>query len=226
MVLPECGGANEARNPQSPRVTSPPVTLGVVLFDLDGTLWESPLRIDEVRRELGLPADGRSLLEQIGSLAPGARARALAALQAHEQRALACGHLKPGTHELLHFLRVQGIRTVLVTNNSRQTAAEVLARTALQFDLVRTRDDGPAKPDPRAFLEPLELLGVKTREAAVVGDSHLDLRAAWAAGIAHVVLVAPQAWMRAHFPGEARFYEVATLEEARRVLAALLNSRA
>jgi phosphoglycolate phosphatase-like HAD superfamily hydrolase len=29
-----------------------------VLFDLDGTLWENPVRWDELRRELGLPPDG------------------------------------------------------------------------------------------------------------------------------------------------------------------------
>ncbi len=193
-----------------------------VLLDMDGTLWDSPLRIADVRRELGLPTDGRSLLEQIRSLPVERQAQALAVLERHERAALPHGRLKSGTHELLSFLKAHGIRTVLVTNNSRASTAEVLARTALQFDLVRTRDDGAAKPAPQAFLLPLAQLGLRPQSAAVVGDSHLDLQAAAAAGIPHVILVAPQAWMRAYFPPGVPFHEVATLEEARQALAKLL----
>jgi phosphoserine phosphatase len=42
-----------------------------VLFDLDGTLWENPVRWDELRRELGLPPDGLPIYWHISRLPEG-----------------------------------------------------------------------------------------------------------------------------------------------------------
>jgi FMN phosphatase YigB (HAD superfamily) len=44
-----------------------------VLFDLDGTLWENPVRWDELRRELGLPPDGLPIYWHISRLPEGKR---------------------------------------------------------------------------------------------------------------------------------------------------------
>ncbi|MCS7240415.1 MAG: HAD family phosphatase [Candidatus Bipolaricaulota bacterium] len=196
--------------------------LQVVLFDLDGTLWENPVRWDELRRELGLPPDGLPIYWHIARLPPGERERAEARLREREAEGVRRGQLKPGAWELLRFLREKGVRRVLVTNNSRESAAEVLRAFPLPFDLVWTREDGALKPDAEAFLGPLRKLGIVPEAAAVVGDSHLDLQAAHAAGIPCVILVAPRAWMRPFFPPEARFLEAQTLAEVQSLLAARL----
>lgn len=193
-----------------------------VLFDLDGTLWENPMRWDELRRELGLPPDGLPIYWHIQRLPEEARARAEARLREKEAEGVRLGHLKLGAVELLEFLRGRGVRCVLVTNNSRESADGVLRACPLPFDLVWTREDGALKPDPHAFLGPLRQLGIPPEEAAVVGDSHLDLQAAHAAGVSLVILVEPQAWMRSLFPPHACFLEVKTLEETKALLAARL----
>jgi HAD superfamily hydrolase (TIGR01509 family) len=193
--------------------------IGAVLFDLDGTLWENPVRWDELRRELGFPPDGLPLYWHISGLPKEQKARAEARLREKEAEGVRLGQLKPGARELLEFLRTRGVRCVLVTNNSRESAEGVLGTNPLPFDLVWTRDDGALKPDPQAFLGPLRRLHIAPAAAAVVGDSHLDLQAAHAAGISVIVLVQPPAWARPFFPTGARFHEVQDLKEAQTVLA-------
>ncbi len=194
-----------------------------VLFDLDGTLWENPVRWEEVRRELGLPADGLPIYWHIARLPAAERARAEARLREKEAEGVRFGQLRPGARRLLQFLRAHHVLCVLVTNNSRESATAVLRSCSLPFDLVWTRDDGALKPDPEAFLSPLRQLGIRPEEAAVVGDSHLDLQAAHAAGMALVVLVQPRGWMRQFFPPAANFLEVGTLEEVREILASRIG---
>ncbi|MGB9757924.1 MAG: HAD family hydrolase [Candidatus Bipolaricaulaceae bacterium] len=196
-----------------------------VLFDMDGTLWDNPVRWDELRRELGLPPDGLPIYWHIQRMPPEGRERAEARLREREAEGVRSGHLKPGALELLSFLRERRIPCVLVTNNSRESVQGVLRNHPLPFDLVWTREDGALKPDPEAFLGPLRRLEIPPKEAAVVGDSHLDLQAAHAAGITTVILVAPRDWMRPFFPKEARFFEVPDLWGARNLLFQLLSLR-
>lgn len=194
------------------------MTIRAALIDMDGTIWESPVRMGDVRHELGLPQDGRPILHQIAELPHAEQARSIGVLRAHEARAVESGVLRPGTHDLLAFLQTRGVRCALVTNNSRESTTAVLAQCALSFDLVVTRDDGPMKPDPAAFLLPLARLKVPPDEAVVIGDSHFDLLAAVAARVGEVVLVQPADWMRLHFPSGAAYHEVQNLAEARDLL--------
>lgn len=194
-----------------------------VLFDLDGTLWENPVRWDELRRELGLPPDGLPIYWHISRLPNGERERAEARLREKEAEGVRFGRLKPGAWELLEFLREKGIYRVLVTNNSRESAEGVLKSHPLPFDLVWTREDGALKPDPEAFLGPLRKLGIAPEEAAVVGDSHLDLQAAHAAGIKAIALVKPAEWMRRFFPAGAVFQEVESLDAVKEWLSTIIS---
>jgi pyrophosphatase PpaX len=196
-----------------------------VLFDLDGTLWENPVRWDELRRELGLPPDGLPIYWHISRLPEGKREEAEARLREKEAEGVRFGRLKPGALELLEFLRSRGVLCVLVTNNSRESAEGVLRLHPLPFDLVWTREDGALKPDPEAFLGPLRRLGVSPEEAAVVGDSHLDLQAAHAARVPVILLLRPLDWMRPFFPSGAVFHEVQTLREAQELLARFLDRK-
>ncbi|MCX7750598.1 MAG: HAD family hydrolase [Candidatus Bipolaricaulota bacterium] len=193
------------------------------LVDLDGTIWDNPVRFAAVREALGLPLDGRPILHGIRELPQEDQPRALALLAAHEQEGVTRGTLRPGAEDLLRFLRAKGVKTALVTNNSRASAEAVLARHPLPFDLVLTRDDGPVKPDPEAFLLPLRRWCIPPREALVLGDSHLDLQAAHGAGIPRVVLVRPPAWSRAYFPPGAPFVEVPDLPAGQALIARLLK---
>ncbi len=200
-----------------------PMILRAALIDMDGTIWDTPVRIAAVREQLGLPQDGRPILHGIAELPRSQRAQAIALLEAHEREGVERGSLRPGTHELLDFFRLRGVTSVLVTNNSRESTQAVLSRHGLSFDLVFTRDDGPLKPDPAAFLGPLARLGVPAEETLVLGDSHFDFQAAHVAGIRTVVLVSPPEWMRPYFPPDASCHEVPDLPTAQRVVERLLD---
>lgn len=196
-----------------------------VLFDLDGTLWENPVPWHELRQELGLPPDGLPIYWHISRLPAGKREEAEARLREKEAEGVRFGRLKPGALELLGFLRSRGVLCVLVTNNSRESAEGVLRLHSLPFDLVWTREEGALKPDPEAFLGPLRRLGIPPEQAAVVGDSHLDLQAAHAARVPVIILLKPAEWMRAFFPTGACFHEVQTLWEAQELLARFLDRK-
>jgi len=184
-----------------------------VLIDMDGTIWESPVDWSEVRRAVGVPRDSRTIIDHLEGLPPAERTERQAILHRFEAEGAEGGWITDGTRELLAHLRERGIHSALVTNNSARSAETVLARHPLPFDLVATREDNPMKPDPAAFLEPLRRLGVPPEAAAVVGDSHLDLLAAIAAGIPTVILVAPKVWARVALPEGAGFHEVRDLHE-------------
>jgi len=201
------------------------MALRVALVDMDGTIWDTPVRIASVREQLGLPQDGRPILHGIARMPSSLRAQAIAILEAHEREGVERGSLRPGTHELLGFFRLRGVKPVLVTNNSRESTQAVLTCHGLSFDLVFTRDDGPMKPDPAAFLGPLARLGASAEDALVLGDSHFDLQAAQAAGIRTVILVSPPEWMRLYFPPNAPYHEVPDIPAAQQIVAQLLASK-
>lgn len=199
------------------------MALKAVLFDMDGTIWDSPVDWAKVRAELGLGVDGQPIAHHLANLPPEERARGERILQAYEAQGVVDGRPVPGARELIEFLRGRSVACVLVTNNSRRSAMGVLSRHPLPFDRVFTREEIPMKPDPRAFLIPLSKLGVPPQGACVVGDSHLDLIAASKANVAEIILVSPRDWMRPLFPPGARFREVTDLYAAKGLLAELLR---
>lgn len=184
------------------------------LFDMDGTIIDSQIDWLALREEVDLPWDGRPILAQLGEVDHETRARGLAALHRAETHGAANGALIDGATEILALLRTYGIPCALVTNNSRASADTVLARHGLTFDAVLTRDDGEVKPAPALFLEALRRLRVRPEDAVVLGDAHLDLLAARAAGIPRTILIGTPDWMREHIPPGAVYTAVETLREA------------
>lgn len=189
-----------------------------VLLDMDGTIWDCPVDWGGLRATLGLPNDGRPIMEHLRQAAPEQRARGIALLEQHEAHGANHGRLMAGTHELLDLIHAHGLKTALVTNNSRASVNSVLAQLKLDFDLVVSRDEIPMKPRAEAFLEPLRQLACLPEEAVAIGDAHLDVLAANAAGVAHMILVAPKRWSRRMLPASASFIEVPDLQAARHTL--------
>lgn len=189
---------------------------------MDGTIFDSKIDLVSVRQELGLPRDGRGILDQILELSPAARARGMAALLDAEARGASSGDLIPGARELVATLQTRGVRCALVTNNSRASVEVMLARFPLPFDLVLSRDDGSTKPSPALFLAALARFEIGPDRAISIGDAHLDLLAAHAAGVAEILLVRPPQWVLAFVPDEIPHRRAADLFEARAIVEELL----
>jgi HAD superfamily hydrolase (TIGR01509 family) len=149
---------------------------------MDGTLTEPFLDFDAIRMECGIEP-GHALLEAIAAMAPPRRREAEAILHGHEERAAMESTLNRGCDELIAWVREQGFATALVTRNSLASAACVLKRHGLEFDVLITRDDGKFKPDPAPLLLACERLGVAPSAAWMIGDSSHDVFAGRAAGV-------------------------------------------
>jgi HAD superfamily hydrolase (TIGR01549 family) len=193
------------------------------MLDMDGTLFDSDLDWVGIRDRIGVPRDGRPILEQLKSAESSVRQRGLEILIEAEHRGAENGRLIPGAKELLEFFHLQGIRTALVTNNSRHSAEVLLARHPLAFDLILTRDEGAAKPDPEVFVRALVALGAAPDEAIAIGDAHIDVLAAHHAGVSHIILVGADDWAVDLIPAGICYRRADALDDVLRMVAATLE---
>lgn len=92
----------------------------------------------------------------------------------------------------LRRARARGLRVAILTNGEEDHQRRKLERLGLTAEidlLICSSMLSFGKPDPRAFAEALDLVGVAAAEALMVGDSlDIDIRGALAAGIDAVLL--------------------------------------
>ena len=186
-----------------------------VLFDMDGTIYESDIDIQAIREALGLPQNGLPIQAQLQLESPETRTRGTEMLYAAEAEGAANGHLIPGTRDLLSWLREQGICCALITNNSRRSVDTILARHPMELDLILTREDAASKPAPDLFLMALKELNVQPSNAVAVGDTHLDAISAHRAGIREIHLVSLRDWMADVIPSDVEYVAARDLTEVR-----------
>ncbi len=173
----------------------------VVLFDLDGTLIDSGPMIVASMRHAANSVLGRDIPDEVLSAAVGgpglvAQMQALAPDRVDDLVAAYREHNVPLHDELQAFwevvevlprLRAEGRRLGIVTAKRRETvqlAFDRLPGLEDNFAVVITSDDTERhKPDPAPILAAVDRLGVAPADAAYVGDSPFDVRAAKAAGV-------------------------------------------
>jgi len=157
-------------------------TLRGVIFDLDGTLVDSGLDFDLIRREMGLPA-GTPILESLARLPAGQAARCRDILARHESAGAERATVMPGVREFLAALERRAVRRAVITRNSRRLAEPLLARLELTFDPLLAREDAPVKPDPAAIMHACEAWNLTPAEVAMIGDFRFDIEAGRRAGV-------------------------------------------
>jgi HAD superfamily hydrolase (TIGR01549 family) len=171
-----------------------------VIFDLDGTLVDSGLDFDQMRREMGLP-QGQPILEAISYLPADDSARCWQVLERHEQEGAARAVPMPHVESLLSLLAELGLRRAVLTRNSREAAQKCLLHLQTPFDLLLGREDAPPKPDPRGIWMICRDWGLPPAEVAMIGDYRFDLEAARRAGARAVLYCAGRTLEeRADFP--------------------------
>jgi HAD superfamily hydrolase (TIGR01509 family) len=189
------------------------MALKLIIFDLDGTLLAPALDFDAIRAEIGLPP-GTTILEAMDTLSEAERARANAILDRHEAEAADRSRLMPGTGELLDWLRARGIRTAVLTRNSRRSVDHACRQHGLRFSAVVAREDHLPKPSPVGVRHLMSTLGTEPEETIVVGDFRFDMEAGSAAGCRTIALVSDP---RPAWASEATWI-AADLAEVRRIL--------
>jgi pyrophosphatase PpaX len=172
----------------------------VVLFDLDGTLIDSGAMIlasfkHAARTVLGQEVPDERILAAVGGPGLIEQMRALDESRVDELVRTYREHNEPlhtelracsGIEDVLVRLQEEGRRLGVVTAKRRPTiqlAFDVLP-IAHFFDAVVGSDETERlKPHPDPILRALELLDARPGDAAYVGDSPFDIRAAKAAGV-------------------------------------------
>ena len=157
------------------------------IFDMDGTLIDSKLDFDAMRRDMHLP-DGLPILESLQATPPGPELEfRLKVLREHELRGVECATVIPGAAEMLAMLREWGWPTGILTRNSRVSTDAMLDRLNLKLDLVLTRDDAPPKPDPTGLLQIASAWQIAPLELLFCGDYLFDVQAGQRAGMATIL---------------------------------------
>ena len=177
----------------------------VVLFDLDGTLIDSGGMIlasmkHAVRAVLGRVVPDEQILAAVGGPGLIEQMRALDSSRVDELVRSYREHNEPlhadlracaGVDGMLACLHAEGRRLGIVTAKRRATiqlAFDVLP-IERYFDAVVGSDDTERhKPHPEPILRALELLEARPDEAAYVGDSPFDVRAAKAAEVGAIAV--------------------------------------
>jgi len=207
----------------------------VVLFDLDGTLIDSGgmilasfrhatrtvLRREIPDEQLVASVGGRTLHDQMRVLDPDRVDELVHSYREHNEPLHANLECCEGIVPVLEQLRAERRRLGVVTAKRHLTIQLAFDRLGIggYFDVVVGSDDTERhKPDPDPILKALELLGAHAEEAAYVGDSPFDVRAAKAAGVYAVAV----AWGRIHPEERVRGEELdAYVETAEELLGVL-----
>jgi pyrophosphatase PpaX len=172
----------------------------VVLFDLDGTLIDSgPIIIASMQhaaqtvlgRELAaddvaMTIGGQGLVTQMRALDPDRAEELVEAYRLHNDPLHDTLEAFAGMVDLIPRLRAPGRRLGIVTAKRHRTVALAVDRfpwLGVEFEVVVAHEDTERhKPDPDPVLTAVERLGAEPGEAAYVGDSPFDIRAAKSAG--------------------------------------------
>lgn len=163
--------------------TEPISVFAAVIFDLDGTLADTGLDFQAIRRELGFP-DGIGLLEHIDTLdTPELVAHAHAVIDRHEMEGAARATWIDGAEAALDQLNRAGCPTAILTRNSRKAVERTREVLGIDVDLILTREDCRPKPDPDGLWQIARALDVDPAQCVYVGDFIYDLECARNAGM-------------------------------------------
>ena len=183
----------------------------VVLFDLDGTVIDSGGIIlasmrHATREVLGREFGDEELMQAVGGPGLEAQMHAFDPDRVDELVTVYRAHNEPlheqliccaGMEDALERLHAEGRRLAVVTAKRSATVRLAFEHVPVGhlFEVVVGGDETERhKPDPEPLLLAAERMGVRPEEAAYVGDSPFDIRAAKAAGMRSVAVT----WGRIH----------------------------
>ncbi|MBX7074481.1 MAG: HAD family hydrolase [Pirellulales bacterium] len=152
-----------------------------VIFDLDGTLVDSGLDFDAMRREMGIEP-GHTILEALAEISEPRLSHCLAIVDRHERAGAQRATLFDGARELLAAIEALGLPWGILTRNSRQVTRLTLSRLDIDSQHVIAREDAAAKPDSAGVWALCAKWRLSPPQVVVIGDYKYDLLAARGAG--------------------------------------------
>ncbi len=186
--------------------------LEAILFDFEGTLVDFQWRLTDALQEtltmlrgLGLQTDRfqsrkystlmREAMErapEVGQSPEEVRKKISAIYDRYDEDALTRWSLRPKARDFLSVLKIEGVKTGLVSNVGKKTLEKALQKLDLHglFDVVLSRNDVRVlKPGGEGLCLALNQLQVTKGKALYVGDSIDDIQAAKEAGLKVTVIL-------------------------------------
>lgn len=191
------------------------------VFDLDGTLIQSRIDYEEMRRRAigvlssaGVEVEDLTQTRRIWEIILGG-GRLLAEMGVEPERVVelmrrideelnavelgALGTVEPILHarKVLTELRKRGFSIGVATRSCNEYAVRSLERTGLKdfIDVVLGRDDVQhPKPDPRHLLQVVQAMGKTPDTVIYIGDTTTDLKTAMDAGVAFIGFLRDDEW--------------------------------
>ena len=167
--------------------------LEAIFFDLDGTLVTSNLDFVKIRQEIGHPEE-TDILKQLSQLPADEAQRIKSILNRHEAEDASHAEALEGAKQLLNFCRQQNWPIAVITRNSRAMAELKLKRAKLDIDVLVSRDDAPAKPDPTAIDKLLTQHNLHAEQVMYLGDYLYDIQTARNSGLIAGLIDHGQSW--------------------------------
>lgn len=162
-----------------------------IVFDLDGTLVDSRIDFQGIRRSFGIPP-GESILDWVAATEPSRRRGYERRLLEFELEAARRSVLFDGVSEVLEWLQGRGVRMAVLTRNTLPAWEVTRDRCGLAvFEIVVTRDTGLTKPHPASISPILEKWNVGADRLIHVGDFLYDLQLAEATGMYSILIHHP-----------------------------------
>ncbi|RMH80115.1 MAG: HAD family hydrolase [Acidobacteria bacterium] len=174
--------------------------LRAVLFDLDGTLIDSyrdiALHLNRTLRDFSMEeVDVESVRHMVGGgaknllkrfFSDGTLEEAIGVfMEYYMQEPVIHTRTFEGIKELLACLKEEGICMAVVTNKMEKLSREILNRLSLTnyFSFIVGGDTyAEKKPSSIPVLKTLDVLGIKSNEAIMLGDTEADITAGKLAG--------------------------------------------
>ena len=184
------------------KMPAPRGRYSVIIFDWDGTLMDSiagiVAAVQDAAREMGLPVPTAEVVKNLIGLGfhdllkaalpslPRERSKEfIAAYGRHFLTHQSTMTLFSGVPELLHELRVRGLRLAVATGRSRCRLQLALSSTGVGelFASTRCAEETNAKPHPAMLLALMEELEVDRQDVLMIGDTCHDIQMALSAGV-------------------------------------------
>jgi phosphoglycolate phosphatase len=186
---------------------TPPLNFDLVVFDWDGTLFDSTALIARCIQaacaDVGaaVPSDerasyviGMGLIQALEYAAPDLpRERYKELGERYRHHYFARQHeivFFDGTLAMLQALKARGHLLAVATGKSRRGLDDALNGSTLRglFDATRTADETASKPDPLMLVELMDEFQIAPARTLMIGDTTHDLQLARNAGTASVAV--------------------------------------